>query len=555
MSASTRLRLRPMTPAGFALALALAWVLFYNFAFWQRTFAAMADGTAGSALFLLSLFAVVWCVQALLLLVVPGILPLRIAGSIGCIAGACGAYFCAEYGALMNKDMLRNVLETDTAEILGLLNWKLLLYVLLLGVLPVAAIWRIPLAAGRWHVSARHRAVVAVVGLTLCAAGVLARSADYAVFLREFKPLRFIVMPVSPLYSLANVLTRQRHAPAGPLLNPAGRTVAVRGNANGTRPRVLLLVVGETARAANFQLGGYARATNPQLAQIPGVWYFQNVASCGTSTAWSVPCMFSHLGRKHFDLEQAGGSTNLLDALAMGGFAVEWRDNNAGCKGVCARVTQVSYPGHSDPVLCPHAYCYDSMMLSDLAARLQSLDHDAVIVFHQIGSHGPAYAERYPPEFERFRPACHSNELQHCSEEEIRNAYDNTILYTDHFLAQQIALLERFAPRLDSALIYASDHGESLGEQGIYLHGMPYRFAPAAQKTVPMLMWMSRGMIERAHLQPECVGARTQAVLSHDNFYHTVLGIAGLRNQVYDRSLDVLAGCAGRPVLSTGRRK
>ena len=130
-------------------------------------------------------------------------------------------------------------------------------------------------------------------------------------------------------------------------------------------------------------------------------------------------------------------------------------------------------------------------MLEDLTQRVDTVQRDTVIVFHQIGSHGPAYAERYPPQFEIFKPVCRSSELQRCTVEEVRNAYDNSIAYSDFVLSRQIEILRKAADRFDTMLIYASDHGESLGERGVYLHGMPYAFAPEDQKRVPMLMWTS----------------------------------------------------------------
>jgi lipid A ethanolaminephosphotransferase len=212
---------------------------------------------------------------------------------------------------------------------------------------------------------------------------------------------------------------------------------------------------------------------------------------------------------------------------------------------VCARVVNLAYPGESDPVHCPNSYCYDEVMLNDLAARLDTVQHDTVVIFHAIGSHGPAYSERYPPQFEIFKPACRSNELQRCSREEIVNAYDNSIAYTDYVLSRQIELLQAHADRLDSVLLYASDHGESLGEQGIYLHGMPYSFAPRVQREVPMLFWASHGYQERTGLSMACMRSHAHDAVSHDNVYHTVLGAMAVHDAVYDPAMDLFAGCRG----------
>ncbi len=535
-------RLALPSDVALALAASLAWAVFYNLQFWHQAIGAMWHPTPRAALFLVSLFVVVVCLQSLLLALVPTRLGMRIAASALFAVAALGSYFASAYGAVMNQDMLRNVIETDAAEVGGLINFDLLAHSLVLGLIPAVLVWRIALPSSTWQVRLRERVVFIGSALALCAAALFACSANYAVFFREHKPVRYALSPAAPIVSLAGLLSAQeRRGPHMPPIDVAGNVQ--RTAAPARKPLVLFLVVGETARAANFQLGGYARATNPRLQGTPGVVYFDHATSCGTSTAISVPCMFSHLPRAHFDVDQAGRYTNLLDSLVKAGLAVEWRDNNAGCKGVCARVVETSYQGATDRVHCPNSYCYDEVMLQDLAARLDTLQHDSVVIFHAIGSHGPAYSDRYPPRFAIFRPACRSNELQRCSNEEIANAYDNSIAYTDYVLSRQIELLQANADRVDSVLLYASDHGESLGEQGIYLHGMPYSFAPRVQKEVPMLFWASQGYLERSRLSMGCMRAHAHDAVSHDNLYHTVLGAMAVRDAIYDPSMDLLARC------------
>jgi lipid A ethanolaminephosphotransferase len=546
---------RPALRSDVALAFAasLAWAVLYNLQFWHEAISAMWHPTPRAVLFLVSLFVLVVCVQALLLALVPTRLGLRIGTSALFVVAALGSYFASAYGAVMNPDMMRNVLETDPAEVGGLINLDLLAHVALLGVVPALLVWRIRLPSSTWRMRLRQRLVFIGSALALGAMALFACSSNYAVFFREHKPVRYALSPAAPFVSMVSVLSARERDPHSPLINVAGHVQ--RTMAAGRKPVVLFLVVGETARAADFQLGGYGRATNPRLEGVPGLVYFDHATSCGTSTAISVPCLFSHLPRAQFDVDQAGRYTNLLDSLQKAGLAVEWRDNNAGCKGVCARILETSYPGESDPVHCPNSYCYDEVMLSDLPARLDALAHDTVVVFHAIGSHGPAYAERYPPQFETFKPACRSNELQRCSKEEIVNAYDNSIAYTDYILSRQIALLQARAERFDSVLLYASDHGESLGEQGIYLHGMPYSFAPRVQKEVPMLFWASPGYVERTGLSMGCMRSHAHDAISHDNVYHTVLGAMGVRDAVYDPAMDLVAGCRTAPSKLSDRRQ
>jgi lipid A ethanolaminephosphotransferase len=533
---------RPPSELLFILGAPLLWLLAYNVHFWREAAAAMWQPSLGSVLFMGSLFIVVLFVQALLLLFLPRRL-LRIVMSALFIIAALVAYFSDTYGVFMDKDMVRNVLATDSAEVSGLINARLLGYFLVLGVLPCALVWRMELPRIGFRQRLKERSIFLGAALLLCLASLFAFSASYASFFREHKSTRYFLNPASAVYGAVKLLAgAEADAHKGKVVEIGGAITRVAAG-NG-KPLVLFLVIGETARAANFQLEGYKRATNPQLAQVDDLLYFTKASSCGTATATSLPCIFSHLGRKDFNVDDAGSTTNMLDILAHAGLDVEWRDNNSGCKGVCARVRSILYSAKGDPQLCPSgAYCYDEKMLADLPQALNDVKHDTVMVFHQIGSHGPAYAQRYPPQFEAFKPACHTSQLDQCTREQVRNAYDNTILYTDYNLARQIELLQAASDRIDSVLIYVSDHGESLGENGIYLHGMPYSLAPEDQKHVPLVVWMSPGYEQRSGTNRSCLHAHTGEDVSHDNIFHTVMGIFGVRSSVYQKSLDMFAGC------------
>lgn len=534
----------------FAVGVSLLWLVLYNVPFWSQTVGAMWHPTASSVLFLASLFALALTLQSLLLLMMPTRWLMRTAASALIIVGAIASYFCSTYGAIMDRDMMRNVIETDPAEAGSLLSARLILQALILGVLPAVLVWRIRLPATRPRARLCGRAAFAAGASVVCAAGMAAAAADYAVFFREHKEIRYTLLPAAPVTSAIGLLTRRERAHhAGPLLNPAGQSV--RTAASRQRPLVMFLVVGETARAANFSLGGYRRQTNPGLERIADLVYFDRVSSCATATATSLPCMFSPFPRTAFDVDEAHRYANLLDAIKDAGIDVEWHDNNSGCKGVCARVQTVSYAGRADPAHCRGAYCYDSVMLSDLRERLAHVSADTLFVFHQIGSHGPAYFERYPTQAQRFTPVCASNELGRCTRQQIVNAYDNTIVATDAFLAAQIELLRQVSDRYDSVLLYVSDHGESLGEQNLYLHGMPYAIAPRAQKEIPMLLWTSAGFRRRNAMTLECMREHRSDALSHDNVYHTVLGAFETVNGVYDPGLDILARC--RTAAGTAR--
>jgi lipid A ethanolaminephosphotransferase len=526
----------------FILAAPLLWLALYNVHFWRETASAMWQPSFNGVLFMGSLFVLALFVQALLLLFLPRVL-LRSVASVLFIVAALVAYFSDTYGVFVDKDMLRNVFATDTAEVAGLVNLRLAGYLLLLGVLPSVLLWRVDLPRIGFRQRLKERSAFIGIALAVCVVSLFALSASYASFFREHKSTRYFLNPASAVYGAFNLLaSQQAEAHHGAVVDIGGQLT--RAAAGDGKPVVLFLVIGETARASNFKLAGYARDTTPQLSQLHDLLYFPNTTSCGTATATSLPCIFSHLGRKDFDVATAGSTTNLLDILVRAGLDVQWRDNNSGCKGVCARVPAVVYSPKDDAQLCPTGtYCYDEKMLVGLQDTLRQIQHDTVIVFHQIGSHGPAYAQRYPPRFEVFKPACHTSQLDQCTREEVRNAYDNTIRYTDYNLARQIELLRAAEDRIDGVLMYVSDHGESLGENGVYLHGMPYALAPADQKHVPLMVWTSPGYEQRVRMNRGCLQGRTAGESSHDNIFHTVLGMFEIGSAVYQEPLDMFAAC------------
>jgi lipid A ethanolaminephosphotransferase len=529
------------SPIAVALISAILLVAIYNGRFWSETFALQQPGSVRDGLFVVSLFVVLVAVHASALLLIPGTRLLKGFLVFAVLAGAISAYFANTYGAGIDTEMMRNTVQTDAREAAGLMTVRFGLYMVFLFVVPAIVVLRTRVASPPLGRQILQRAGVIAASLALCGIVVATMGAQYASFLREHKALRYLIAPGNVINGSIGYFRHGSTIVAASeitdLESPVSRTASA-----GKKPLVMFLVIGETARAQNFQLGGYPRATNPELAQR-GVDYFTNAYSCGTSTAVSLPCMFSGSGRKDFDAARAARGTNLLDALAKAGIAVQWRDNNSGCKGICARVPSVDYRETSSAAFCNAAGCYDEVMLEDLPQALAQLTTDTVIVFHQAGSHGPAYSQRYPKAFEVFKPVCYGNELSRCARDEVVNAYDNSLLYTDHNVARQIDALKSAAASVDALLLYVSDHGESLGEKGLYLHGAPYMFAPDEQKHVPLLLWMSAEYRKRFGISPGCVQGRKAEAVSHDNLYHTVLGAVGVKSARYDPQLDMLAAC------------
>jgi lipid A ethanolaminephosphotransferase len=253
--------------------------------------------------------------------------------------------------------------------------------------------------------------------------------------------------------------------------------------------------------------------------------------------------MFAPIGRRQYDEARIRGSESLLHVLARAGVAVHWRDNQSGCKGVCEGLPSDSVQALNAPGLCSSDQCFDEGLLHGLERRLSAARGSQLLVLHQLGNHGPSYFRRYPPPFARFVPACNSDDLSQCTRQEIVNAYDNALLYTDHVLAQLIKQLAAHAGDVDSLLLYVSDHGESLGEGGLFLHGMPYAIAPDVQTHVPMVMWLSGGAPGSLGLDADCLRQQARSALTHDNLFHTVLGVFDVRTKLYEQRLDLGAAC------------
>lgn len=459
-------------------------------------------------------------------------------------ASALGAHFMWTYHVVIDSTMVANAVQTDWPEVNALLTPRLALVLLLGAVLPSWLVWRAPIVPRPWKRQALRNTASAVLALLAFALLLVASFQPLASTMRNHKELRYLLNPLNSLYAAGTLAFGRRGADG--VLTPVGRDAQVL-TGPGEKPRLLVLVLGETARSDHFGINGYPRQTTPELAQAQ-VASFRQAWSCGTSTAASVPCMFSPLGRTGF-AARAHDSENLLDVLQHAGLAVLWIDNQAGgCKGVCERVATVNTSALKDARLCPEGECRDGILLKDLDARLAALPaarraRGVVLVMHQMGSHGPAYAQRTPPEFKRFQPECTSSHLPDCGREQLRNAYDNTIAYTDHVLGETIRWLQG---RSDyrGALLYVADHGESLGENNLFLHGMPYAIAPDVQKHVPWVTWLSAGFQQASGLSMQCLRSHGEAHVTHDHLFHSVLGLLQVGTSAYRRHLDAYAACA-----------
>jgi lipid A ethanolaminephosphotransferase len=517
-----------------------------NVALWRAL--AGLDSLHGSAAWLLSIglgVAIAGALTALLSLFAwPRTLKPVVAFLL--VGAAVGAHFMLSYGVVLDPGMMTNTLQTNSREAFDLLDLRFLATVLLLGVVPALVAWRLPLRRARAGRRILQNLGLLAGGLAVVVASLLLVFQPLASTMRNHKALRYLINPLNSLYSLGYVAAKPLRRDESTLLPIALDAKLGPPPGAAGKPPLLVLVIGETARSDHFGLNGYARDTTPELAQ-EDVASFRNAWSCGTSTATSLPCIFSHLGRGDFE-DRRNDYEGLLDVLHRAGLAVLWIDNQSGCKGACARVPEVQTWTERDPTLCSGGECFDEIMLKGLADRIAQLPAErrargVVVVMHQMGSHGPAYYKRSPPAYKRYTPECTSVALQDCTTAQVVNAYDNTIAYTDHFLAATIEWLKRRQDHAAAALLYVSDHGESLGEGNLYLHGLPYAIAPDAQKHVPWITWLSPAFQQRTGIKPACLRQRLDVPVSHDNYFHSVLGLLDVQTTVYQRALDAYAPC------------
>jgi lipid A ethanolaminephosphotransferase len=458
------------------------------------------------------------------------------------VFAASASYFVDVYGVLIDKVMIRNVLETNATESFELLTGRMLLQVGVLGILPAVLLLMMPVTLKSWRGELRDRGIA--MALTIAGVGVIAGFfyQDHASLLRNHREIRHMLVPVNFIAGLGSHVGDKLKPtiPYTRIGEDAKRVVSV----SGQKPMLVVFVLGETARAANFSLGGYSRPTNPALSRIKDLIYFPEVASCGTSTAISVPCLFSDMGRSGFDAEEAKARDNLIDIALRTGLEVQWYGNNTDCKGVCRSVPERRVDRTQHPQACiEDRPCMDGALFEDFFRSLSDIQRDRFTVIHTLGSHGPGYHLRYPGEFEQFKPACREVDFAKCSVAEVVNAYDNTLLYTDHLLATTIERLTAISDRVDVAMLYVSDHGESLGENGLFLHALPYAIAPETQTRVPMIFWASPGFKQRVAVEPSCAREQSRETVSHDHIFHTLLDLLEIQSVAKRRELAIFAGC------------
>ncbi|MEH8204676.1 phosphoethanolamine--lipid A transferase [Aeromonas veronii] len=458
------------------------------------------------------------------------------------LTGSIVSYAMLKYGVIFDAGMIQNIVETNSGEAGAYLNGSVALWFLLTGLLPVLVLWSLRIRyPARWYQGLALRAGVLAISLLFIGGVASLYYQDYASVGRNNKSLAKEIVPANYVHGLYKYGRDVLFATPIPYqhLGTDARVVA-----RGSKPTLMFLVVGETARSQNYSLNGYGKATNSFTAKEQGVVSFRDVRSCGTATAVSVPCMFSNLTRRGYDDQLASSRDGLLDVLQHAGVSVLWKENDGGCKGVCRNVPTIEILPKSYPALCQGESCYDEVLLEGLDQQIAGMKGNKLVAFHLMGSHGPTYFRRYPASERVFMPDCPRSDIENCSNEELVNTYDNTIRYTDKVVGLLIDKLKSLESQYDVGLVYLSDHGESLGAMGLYLHGTPYKFAPDDQTRVPLLTWFSPQLQADRQLDMGCLAAEASSQrFSHDNLFHSMLGIMDVQTKVYDGALDLFKPC------------
>lgn len=517
--------------------------VFLNLAYYKQALELVPLTSLHNVIFFVSMPIVVFSVINIVVSLASFLWLDRIIIALFIIVSATAQYFIQHYGIILDRSMITNIMDTTPAESMALITPKMLSVIFLSGiVMSVLAFWpgfkkNEPLWKGPLY-----RGANVVISVVLIALVAMLFYKDYASLFRNNREL---VKALNPSNFIAASLSYYNHRERAnlPLVKIGEDAHQLPQMLDGPKKNLTILIVGETSRAANFSLGGYGRPTNPLLAE-DDVVYFSDVTSCGTSTAVSVPCMFSNMPRAHYDDALSSHQEGLLDIIQRAGLSVLWNENDAGCKGACDRVPNQDMTALNLPGMCIKGECYDEVLFHGLEDYIARLHGNGIIVLHTIGSHGPTYNHRYPPSFRKFTPTCETNQIQECSQEQLVNTYDNTILYADYIVDKAIELLKAHQDKFTTSLVYLSDHGESLGENGVYLHGLPYAIAPEVQKHVPMLIWLSPDFQQRYAVDRNCLSQRAATnEYSQDNLFSTMLGITGVKTREYVPSDDILSVC------------
>ncbi len=455
---------------------------------------------------------------------------------------AAANYTTYIYGIQIDDNMIANIMETTQTEASSYLNLEFATWFFITGILPFLILLRTKIIRPAFKKDFTAKAVSFGIAVLIMAGIGTLYSLDYMTVMRNNKGVEKHAVPT---YYLSSTFKYFKHKYVNDRIpfTVIGEDASLSNPTNNTKKDVMIFVLGETARSQNYELNGYNRATNVHTKGL-GVISFQKVRSCGTATAVSVPCLFSFMGREHYKDHIAKKQSNVMDVISKSGLKTLWVENDEGCKDVCNRIPTIIIDKTEQP-FCDGNICRDDALLNDIDGYISGMkDTGGVIVLHIMGSHGPTYFKRYPEDHRRFKPDCPRSDIQNCTLDEITNTYDNTILFTDFIMAETIKQLKSHEKDINPSLLYVSDHGESLGENGIYLHGMPYGIAPDEQTKVPLIFWTTNTVANAKNLDLDCIEKKAiTGEFSHDNISHSLLGYMGVSTGLYKPEFDIFASC------------
>ncbi|RTZ04625.1 phosphoethanolamine--lipid A transferase EptA [Flavobacterium bomense] len=425
------------------------------------------------------------------------------------IINSVAVYFVNTYSVIIDESMIGNILNTNYDESSSFFSFKLVVYLLFLGIIPSIYIIKVKVI----NVTVKRFFVLISLTLLFILGLVIANSSNVLWIDKNSKTLGGLAMPWSYTVNISLFYAHESKKNEKEILLP---NATIKDN----QKSVVVLVIGESARSQNFSLYGYNKNTNPLLSKTNNVFHF-NAKSDATYTTAGVKSILEH--KNTDDLYEI-----LPNYLYRNNVEVIWRTTNWGEPPIHIKNYQ------NRAFLMPNCKgdgCnYDEVLLSGLKEQiLASKKNKILIVLHTSTSHGPTYSKKYPSEFETFKPVCKSVELANCSQTELINAYDNTIVYTDYILANIIKDLKQLTA-YKSTMIFVSDHGESLGEKNLYMHGLPLSIAPKEQYEIPFIVWYSDNSSK--HL-------KTNEMLSQNHVFHSVLNFLNIQSPIYNEELNI----------------
>ena len=513
---------KPISLLLFSLIVSIATLLLYNIPFFNYV-ADNSNASLGGKIFLQASLVIImvalnFAVTYLMIFL------MRIVGRIllafFAIINATAVYFIFTYSVMIDTTTIENVFNTRYSEASGFINWTLLLFVLAFGVIPALYCLLRPVVIG----TAKRMGIYCGCSLAIVLVTIVANISQTLWISQHDTELGALVQPWSYTVNTCRVISHKHDEQAEEIKLPDGKIT-------NDEKAVVVLVIGESARKANFQLYGYERETNPLLSKQKGLKVYQ-ANSCATYTTAGVKAIL--------EPQDSGDLYEVLPNYAFRtGVDVSWRSSNWGEPPI--HINEYLTDSDLAEIYPDEDKAYDGILIKGLRERIDSSKSNKVlIILHTSTSHGPKYTEKYPKEFEVFAPVANNVEEGEKDLSLLVNAYDNTIRYTD-FLVDSLINTLRSMTHWHSAMIYISDHGESLGENKIFMHGMPMKLAPKVQYEIPFLVWTSDNFREYKNTSTEedAPEGELPAVIEQHYIFHSVLNLLSIESPAYNKDFDI----------------